>query len=1513
MLKKSGISKRVCGLLLSAAVILTTVGLPVATEAEENTDPGVAVKVSTAKDAKESVTAGTSQVLHISAQNQGNKEAVLKVSLLEKDGETADTETEVINLRESDEVSEDDGESTLEDTLKEALTLSDGTAGALDAKWVTETDENGSATERYLTAQLPAGAAVSFDMRLLYRADAETYEKKTLVRAKAFVGAEDVTTASDDEDEDNEAEAVWASEQAETKSKSEAGEDDAEAGEGDTASAAAGSKAAVRSALNGVQTYSGETRAVSAPADSSITSMYNVPVTYYDYLDDQELYSSWRNIKPYGYASSYGWAPFGTFNGQVAQYYKNNGLSTTGLYFGNLFTGTTNDANGNARKGEVVSQISWINDPNFSYQANNSNNLSTMFSSAQGLVWNTLDEDGNLQIADEVDAPWFSESFLATTPSGANESLGKTFTSRFPFRTVEDSSGVNYYEFNSFNAQDNVRYSGNGNGGTFFYGSGTGYGVNDAVKQWWGGDTSSDTGGYGFFPFNNTGDGAAGDLDYGFGAKFEIRFNLPTGGVITGDNGTEVPITFEFTGDDDVWIFIDGKLVLDLGGAHKLASGKIDFSTLTAQVTTGTDLIYTDSGHKTISLTEALGVTDSSQLTPNVGHTMTIFYMERGMIESNLKIRFNMQPLEHEFIAEKQVDVTNVNEGLQETVAGADEFNINLSVEGTAAANKSYQLNKSSGEGGGTESGKSTGENGDFILKDGEQAVFKKQFDNDIGKNFTAVESTKEDGKSYLNYDTIWSATDLENNGYVIAKGKDTTASFKYNKTAGDEFTPVRNKLTYINTPQVGSLSVEKSTVDDDGKTYVDTETDFRFQIQLDMGITTDGYWKDEDITDAGTIYVRKPDDWNAICVYCWKDGETGVWIDADKIIQVTDHQDTYKVENIKGTYDYVIFASNQSWSGKSENLPIYSPGQVKNNYYIPTQNGWLWNWPTKVDDMQTFREYTTTWIPGSKIGYQGYALEYTIEGETGTTYRTKEDGTFTLKAGQKAVFTGIPIGTQFKIMEYAADGYTVDTITIGGTPATKGDDGYYTGTVTSDTGTAVVVTNKKAETSVTVKAWKTVDGGNTLVSSGAFQAQMTGMTAQMVEGVTDVMSEDASAYSSLVEVDSSGVFTFSTIDYQEAGTYLYTIKEVYSDSDNKYQFDNTEYLVKVVVTETTEQMNAEVSVYKVKNREGVELNTPEKVENIDTDIVFNNITNLATLSVQKQLVKENGDPLPKSSWPNQSDFAFVFKLEKKVGDEWEICPNQTFSFGNVTRTTAPDGTFSIQPQENSEGTKAVFSDLVIGTEYRITEQLSDKNEYEFHSATVDSAIRQPYVVGRTYAVTTTIVKGGNEVVYKNYPLSSITITKEDENNEPLEGAEFKLERQKENDTWEQIGDTVTSGADGTLSFRYLHAGKYRITEVKTVAGYVLLKEPIEVTLPYEYNAGSIVNGAIVNQDGTAYDITFTVINGQAFDLPASGLKGVGPLVAVAVVIIAAAGAGYMLKEKQGRKVRVRRRRHRPH
>lgn len=1497
--------KKIWGVLLSVAVLVTTVNFPTTAGAEENKGgadaSGIVVKVSDDMNGSNANESDEIQTVQISAQNQSNMDAVVRIFLLNEDKETADTEVEIPNLCDKDQITDEMVQTEMAETLKSALTLESGTNSALDAQWIEKKDDSGNVTAKYLEAALPAGTAAAFDMQLMYRTDEENYTKKTIVRAKAFVDEQDVTEASDVEDEDNEAEVKW--EVVKVEEESEAAEES-----GETAgSAAEVSRIAAKSMARAqpAENYA-ESRAVSAPADSSITSMYNVPVTYYDYLDDQELYTTWRNIKPYGNNQSNGWSVFGEFNRSLAQYYKDHNLQTPGVYFGNLLR-AADSSPGTTRAGEVNSQIDSLTSIYSSYRndVNNSNYLPNMFYSAQGLVLNSLDSEGNLQIASGVKAPWFNEEFLEQTTNRHSESLGKTFNSRFPFRTVSDENGVNYYEFDSNQGRDNVRYN---NDGTFSYGQGQGYGVTDNVSADWGLDTDSESDGYGFFPFNykNSNDANNGWLDFGFGAKIEIRFNLPENGEIAGTNGQKVPVTFQFTGDDDVWVFIDGKLVLDMGGAHKKANGEINFKELTARVTTGEKAINSGEAYDAVSLQEALGVSSSAELSPNKAHTMTIFYMERGMIESNLKIRFNMQPLDHEFVAEKDVNVENVNEGLQDTVENADEFNVDLSVGGTAASGKTYQKND--------ETTGTTDSDGGFTLRDGDQAVFRKQFDDNIAQEFTAQESTVADGKSYLSYDTTWTVVDLENNDKEIKSGNTTTATFTYNKTAGDDFTPVRNKLTYVNTPQIGSLSVEKKTVDDNGDSYEDPSTDFRFQIVLDMGIKTEGQEVSEVVSDPDSIYVRKPDNWSNIYAYCWNSTTNenngsypGVQLtDADR---VEGFANTYKLENVRDKYDHVIFSIGSD-SNKTGDLAIASSSSDPNmNYnYYSEAGGW--------DNKSQFLEYDTHYEPGEEIGFRGYRLAYKINGSVDTLY-TDEGGYFTLKSGEKAVFEGIPAGTKFKIQEVSADGYTIKDVTINGSQPvkdTEGDyTGYYNGNIVSQTETKVLVTNEKAEVSLSLKAHKTVDGGEKTPSAGEFRFVMSGMESKTLDDGTK--TEDTAGYSSEVSNDANGVAEFSTISYQKEGTYLYTIKEV-PKTDDKYQYDKSEYEVKVVVEAEGGEMTRAVTVTKVKDRNGQELKPPENVD-VEGGITFNNVTNTANMTVQKQLVKENGDSLKRTSWPNQStNFAFTFRLERwnENTKQYEPCGNQTYYFNNQQRTTQADGTFYLQPQDSASGAKAEFRDLIIGTKYRITEVLTNMSEYEFKNATVNGKDAAVTITAREYAVETSIQKDENAVVFKNYPLSTITIMKQDENGKPLVGAEFTLEKwNADSNEWQAYGAKVTSGSDGKAYFQNLHAGEYRITEIKTKAGYVLLKEPIEITLPYEYKAGSIVNGKEVTFDGTAYNITFTIVNGQAFDLPASGLSGIGPIAAAGIAIVVIAGAVFAARNIKGQRAASNRRKHRPH
>lgn len=167
------------------------------------------------------------------------------------------------------------------------------------------------------------------------------------------------------------------------------------------------------------------------------------------------------------------------------------------------------------------------------------------------------------------------------------------------------------------------------------------------------------------------------DYDYGFGVRMDIDFKLTQDGNLVDTTGTPRPITFNFSGDDDVWVFIDGKLALDLGGAHGKSYGCINFSSdlpyqssyneytsspETAQVPAGT--VFNSAVKKSLgfeNLTEGPQTVplDPSLRSPGM-HTMTLFYMERGLWESNMKVEFNFL-LDDTLHVRKKVNVDSVN------------------------------------------------------------------------------------------------------------------------------------------------------------------------------------------------------------------------------------------------------------------------------------------------------------------------------------------------------------------------------------------------------------------------------------------------------------------------------------------------------------------------------------------------------------------------------------------------------------------------------------------------------------------------------------------------------------------------------------------------------------------------------------------------------------------------------------------------------------------------------------
>lgn len=219
---------------------------------------------------------------------------------------------------------------------------------------------------------------------------------------------------------------------------------------------------------------------------------------------------------------------------------------------------------------------------------------------------------------------------------------------------------------------------------------------------------------YGFFPFNKSvGSDNASQYNYGFGAKLQFDFTLTNDGMVqVGDKPEDkVPIKFFFSGDDDVWVYIDGQLVLDVGGAHGKASGLLEFgdngkeNTVTPYVssnkaggatyTTNVDksVYFNDKEVKFEKMGTILGKDGNAfTLAKGTTHTLTMFYMERGMWESNMAVAFNF-PDHNELQVEKKVDVTGVNKLFKDSFQNQKIFTFNIQNLAThyAAKDTSYK------------------------------------------------------------------------------------------------------------------------------------------------------------------------------------------------------------------------------------------------------------------------------------------------------------------------------------------------------------------------------------------------------------------------------------------------------------------------------------------------------------------------------------------------------------------------------------------------------------------------------------------------------------------------------------------------------------------------------------------------------------------------------------------------------------------------------------------------------
>ena len=586
---------------------------------------------------------------------------------------------------------------------------------------------------------------------------------------------------------------------------------------------------------------------------SETTSYFNVNATLVDYFNNGRVEQPKNTLYNEGNMTGEKKAPYAKLNQWLSNLpgYALNGVDSTDnvnapvpLYFGDLLHTSQAGGNGN---------LSWYwKGANVAFGPNKETASKDV---AQGIVGKNLD-DGNLitsytnENGDPVKVPFFNEDAYP------NQSKYMRFYNnlQFPFTKTTNDKGVSTYSFDS--AKNTVYYD---------YDNKKIVRKDDLKIH----DASKDNS-IGYFPFNSTDpdQSAKDNLNYGFGTQFTIPFTVTE----TGKNVDGSEMEFNFTGDDDVWVYIDGALVLDMGGAHNKAEGKINFAKQEATIRTGTsnaklgnsltvggrtpvepngnttvkfeNIMVKKSGSEPVTL-------DKYMKKSGTVHELKMYYMERGMWNSNMSISYSFVPLPSGLTLSKTLDTTDVNAGLKNAVQGLDNFDFKIQTKNLRKGEANY----------------SDVENLGYTLYDyddrtfpGQEAkdstatfsssYFASDFINTKDKNnssafyagtgFQITESIPKD--TILQYDenkTSWGVYDSVTSREAIKNQKGTVATFDMGDANSSEMDVVNRYVNFVNTPKVGSLSVEKKY---EGNAPKDKTFGFTVKVDLTGGEYYDTY-----------------------------------------------------------------------------------------------------------------------------------------------------------------------------------------------------------------------------------------------------------------------------------------------------------------------------------------------------------------------------------------------------------------------------------------------------------------------------------------------------------------------------------------------------------------------------------------------------------------------------------------------------------------------------------------------
>lgn len=1300
----------------------------------------------------------------------------------------------------------------------------------------------------------------------------------------------------------------------------------------------------------------------SAPFTEEANTKY-VTSTLYDYYTDYEL--NGKNRDSYGDwtgESHRTWVPFREFDQALSDYYQDAKAPYP------IYTGHFQPDNGHefSQIADTLNLFGYDNDSrkfnhfmainNSQRNDDNTNGSNHTNYAYQGLVadkTSTGNADGAPLLNGTEKAtvePHFNKEFLLGKNS-KNAKLGDVYDNvAFPFtkeQIFNEDQGVDYWYFDSKDTTLYLKQDSEQNSDSkYFLKKSTDRGRSENVNA-----SSGPQGHYGYFPFNETATGGkASTYNYGFGTKLQMDFTLTDDGMVEtnkiGKDGKKekTNIKFFFSGDDDVWVFIDGQLVLDIGGAHGKVSGLLEFgetkdgkNSVTAYVSKvkkgGTakdndiDEKTVNSAVKTVKYNgnDIYFYAKNTNLEPldkGKKHTLTMYYMERGMWESNMAVAFNF-PDNNELQVQKEVDLSKVDPDFQKCFTNQKIFNFTIQNQATHYGTKladGPDTNGTQSQVVNLEASKiepATPKNDAYIFKLDKNPLPDSEADTKQVLHWYArymdTEPVSKCRKNRYGILTLEAPINIENERFLTfevyvdhSDGGDLSLNNLYLELL-DNQTP--------NPGQKGSLG----TSGINGATYgsVELKTDQWVTVKLDLnkmkeqGGSNGKFSGNVTTIRVGDNYSRNIYFRNFTFIPKAKPRTMSGFTTDQKDIPDYGSAESGKLQNAENA-QYTSNMDNDTQLVEGDGRFVLEDGEIV-TFSDQFRRGSYISLKEELNE----KLYDTTWTV-----YENRQVVKSMKGggevtsvEVANTNKSL-DGQNDPPKGPDDGRTEVYVPDENVKNEGYKENAKPDTNTIVFRSYKDPDE-------KSSTLTKLKVKYVNKVKTGGLKIQKKPADGETLTGTYKFKVTFDNVGGEGLEDgdikkyVEIKMGENADNTGTITGIPVGTRYTIEEVENND-GARLQSVT-VPTDCHSAHVFNNNT-MVEGKIVESADPNNPEVTAIFTNTRRTLINIEFDKLWRDADDKELKNQPEAIYIQLQRRLEGSTNDKDWKPvKYPADNTLDYV--TIKRGENVWQF----TFSGLNQYQINTDNKHINYEYRivegtvtgtgENSKFAPANGTITIKGNTYVVTAKAEAKSETSSETNSAGSS------TGNTATVTPdgTITGGSGKIELTNTlqnPKFVLDIIKQDANNEKnlLDGVEFKLEKLKAETTGgePQVDTTYKfssnenknyltgiTGADGKITnmFTNLEPGTYRLTETKAHPGYNLLAKPIEIKFTQEGKC--YIDGlAIEDKDkfkpgaNNTYTMTLTVLNRKTPELPHTGADApslwllIGMPLAVAGVLI---------------------------